>query len=148
LSNPDIALVRAFIAAPHAPVTVDSNPLAMALGARLTDFDPSRRELTMHCAPEALFRQGAGFIQGGALSAMLDFAMAFAGFAAIGDDASVSTVTMNVAFQKAATARGYDVRGRIDKHGRRIMFASAEVSADGAVLATATSTLLVVPAKG
>lgn len=146
-TNPDVVLVRAFIVEPYTPVTVDSNPLALALGAELTGFDPDRQELIIRYAPEPLFWQGAGAVQGGAVAAMLDFAMAFAGFTAISDDAAVSTVTMNVAFQKAATSRGYDARGRIDKPGRRVMFASAELMANDAVVATATSTLLVIPAK-
>ena len=145
--NPDVVLVRGFIAAPHTPVTVDSNLLAIALGTMLTGFDPVRRELAMSYAPGSLFRQGAGAVQGGALAAMLDFAMAFAGFTAIGSDSAVSTVNMNVAFQNAATAHRYEARGRIDKPGRRVMFASAELTAEGAVVATATSTLLVIPAR-
>jgi acyl-coenzyme A thioesterase PaaI-like protein len=74
---------------------------------------------------------------------MLDFAMAFAGFTQLGDAEALSTLTINVVLQKAATAACYDLRGRIDKPGRRVMFASAELSVGGSVIATATSTLLV-----
>lgn len=144
--NPDLVLVRRFMEAPDSPLAVDSNPLAIALGATLEAYDPDRRELTMGYAPQPLFWQGAGMVQGGALSSMLDFVMAFAGITQMPDGAAVSTLNMNASFLKPATAPRYLARGRIDKPGRRAMFASAELSADGNAVAMATCTLLVLPA--
>ncbi len=99
----------------------------------------------MRCEPGELFRQGAGVVQGGALAAMLDFAMAFAGFTQVPSGSTVSTLNLNVAMQRPATAASYRVLGRIDKPGRRAMFASAEITGDRGVVASATSTLLVLP---
>jgi uncharacterized protein (TIGR00369 family) len=141
--NPDLVLVRRFIAAPGVPLAVDSNPLAVALGARLEGFDSGRRELAMAYAPQPLFRQGAGVVQGGAIASMLDFAMAFACFTQLPDGAAVSTLTLGVTLQKAATAARYEAIGRVDKPGRRVMFASAEMKAGDGLIATSTSTLLV-----
>ncbi len=141
--NPDLVLVRRFIAAPDVPLAVDSNPLAVALGARLEGFNAGRRELSMGYAPQPLFRQGAGVVQGGAIASMLDFAMAFACFTQLPDEGAVSTLTLGVTLQKAATAADYSVVGRVDKPGRRVMFASAEMRAGSDLVATATSTLLV-----
>jgi acyl-coenzyme A thioesterase PaaI-like protein len=141
--NPDLVLVRRFMAAPDVPLAVGSNPLAVALGTSLEAYDAERRELTLRCAPQPLFWQGAGVVQGGAIASMLDFAMAFAGFTQLGDAEALSTLTINVVLQKAATAACYDLRGRIDKPGRRVMFASADLTVGGSVIATATSTLLV-----
>jgi uncharacterized protein (TIGR00369 family) len=125
---------------------VDSSALAVALGARLEAFDPERRELVLGYAPQPTFWQGAGVVQGGAVASMLDFAMAFAGFTQLADDAALSTLTMNVVFQKAARSPRFTVRGRIEKPGRRVMFAAAEMSDGTSVVATATSTLMVLPA--
>ena len=141
--NPDLVLVRRFLAASGVPLAVASNPLAIALGLRLEAYDAECRELAMRCEPQPLFRQGAGVVQGGAVASMLDFAMAFAGFTQLGDADALSTVTINVVLQKAATAASYELRGRVDKPGRRIMFASAALTAGDSVIATATSTLLV-----
>ncbi|MGX1305424.1 uncharacterized protein (TIGR00369 family) [Amorphus suaedae] len=143
-ANPDVVLVRQFVMAPKTPVEVGSNPLAVALGTWLTGFDPVTRTLAMRYVPQPLFRQGAGVVQGGALAAMLDFAMAFAGFASVDAKTALSTVSMNVVLQRPATADSYEAFGRIDKVGRRAMFASAEIRAGTSVVATATSTLLVV----
>lgn len=142
--NPDVVLVHRFLAAPDTPVAVNSNALARALGASLTGFDPATRTLAMRYVPEPLFRQGAGVVQGGALAAMLDFAMAFAGMATVDATIGLSTVTLNVVLQRPAVADAYEAVGRIDKAGRRAMFASAEIRAGSSVVATATSTLLVV----
>lgn len=144
--NPDLVLVRRFVAGGGAILPVDSSALAVALGAHLEAWNLERRELVMSCEPDATFRQGAGVLQGGALASMLDFAMAFAGFTQLPDDAVLSTLNMNVVFQKAATGARYTVRGRIEKPGRRVMFAAAVITDGKAVIATATSTLLVLPA--
>lgn len=143
--NPDLVLVRRFIAGGGATLAVDSSALAVALGARLEAWNPERRELVMSYEPDATFRQGAGVLQGGALASMLDFVMAFAGFTQLPDDSGLSTLTMNVVFQKAARSGRYTACGRIEKPGRRVMFAAAEITDGDAVIATATSTLLVLP---
>ncbi len=144
--NPDLVLVRRFMANGGEAVAVDSNPLAVALGCVLEAWEPGRRELVFRYEPQQTFRQGAGVVQGGAVATMLDFAMAFAGFTQLADDAVLSTLTMNVVFQKAARSARYTAHGRIEKPGRRVMFAAAEISDGEAVIATATSTLLVLPA--
>ncbi|RST85026.1 PaaI family thioesterase [Aquibium carbonis] len=144
--NPDLVLVRRFMAGGGVGLPVDSSALAVALGARLEAWSPERRELVMGYEPDATFRQGAGVLQGGAVASMLDFAMAFAGFTQLADGAGLSTLTMNVVFQKAARGGRYTVRGRIEKPGRRVMFAAAEITDGDDVVATATSTLLVLPA--
>jgi len=97
--NPDLVLVRRFVAGGGAILPVDSSALAVALGAHLEAWNPERRELVMSCEPDATFRQGAGVLQGGALASMLDFAMAFAGFTQLPDDAVLST--LEVAYAQA-----------------------------------------------
>lgn len=143
MANPDREAIRAFVAAPGRPVPMETNPLLAALGARLTGFDPGRRELTMSFAPQPLFWQGAGMVQGGALAAMLDFVMGFAGMAVAAPQQSITTTSLTTSFYAAARAPGYVARGIIEKPGRRVMFASAELEGEGKVVAAATSVLLV-----
>ncbi len=143
-SNPDLELVRRFVADGGGARPVTTSPLLSALGAELVWFDPERRELTMRFSPDDLFRQGAGFIQGGAITAMLDFAMAFAGMAVSEPGKSITTANMTTSFYAPAAGRSYVATGRIDRQGRRIMFAAADLSSDERVVAAATSSLLVI----
>ena len=80
-SNPDAELLRALMSgAVAAPAAVTSNRLAAALGARLLAADAAARSVRLSFVPGEEFLQGAGVVQGGAVSAMLDFAMAWACF--------------------------------------------------------------------
>lgn len=142
--NPDREAVRAFLADPGRPVAMETSPLLAALGARLAGHDPTRRELVMTFAPQPLFRQGAGVVQGGAVSAMLDFVMGFAGMATAAAGQSITTTSLTTSFYGPARAAEYVARGRIEKPGRRVMFAAAELEGEGRIVAAATSVLLVV----
>lgn len=140
MTNPDVVALHAFLADP-VPRPMTSSPLLEALGARLLAWEPDRAELTMTFAPGELFRQGAGVIQGGAVTAILDFAMAFAAMARLGDQAAVtSSITTNL--MGAGMAPEVAVRGRVLRTGRRLVFAEADLEGGGRLLATATSTLL------
>lgn len=147
MENPDRALIRRFAAAPPAagdgPVAMHTSPLLAALGAELVAFDPARRELVMAFTPQDLFRQGAGVVQGGALSAMLDFVMGFAGMAVLPPERTIATTTLTTAFHAAARGQRYLARGLIDRPGRRVMFASASLECDGVGIAAGSSVLLV-----
>lgn len=144
IGNPDLDAVRAFVSGARPSGRIDTSPLLSALGAELVSFDPERKEVLLRYAPDKLFRQGAGFVQGGAVASMLDFAMAFAGFAVGEEGTSITTASMNASFHAPASAAIYEARGWISKQGRRAMFAGAELTADGRSVAAATSTLLVV----
>lgn len=143
MDNPDRALIAGFVAAPAGPVPMPTSPLLAALGAELVAWDPSRRELAMDFTPQDLFRQGAGVVQGGALSAMLDFVMGFAGMAALPPERTIATTTLTTAFLAAATGVRYRARGIIGKPGSRVMFATAELECEGRLVATGSSVLLV-----
>jgi uncharacterized protein (TIGR00369 family) len=138
--NPDHAALHAFLRDPT-PRPICTSPLLEALGATLEYWEDGR--LSMGFAPQPLFRQGAGVVQGGALAAMLDFAMAFRGMAAAGADRSVATTSMTTNFLAAATGSGFSALGEIEKAGRRVIHARARLDCDGRPVATASSTLLV-----
>lgn len=142
--NPDHVLMRAFMAGDRAPVRVETNGLFVALNAMLADYDADARTVTLRFAPGDLFRQGSGVIQGGAISAMLDFAMAFAAMTTVELTSSVTTTAMNTTFYAAGKGAVYEAIGKVEKPGRRVVFTSATLTCEGKQIAAATSTLLVV----
>jgi uncharacterized protein (TIGR00369 family) len=144
-TNPDLEFARAFFADPS-PRPMRTNGLLEALGAELMGYDKGKHELTMRFAPGELFRQGAGNIQGGAISAMLDFAMVLAAFSVIEEGFTVSTTSMTTSFYGPGTAGAFIAVGRVEKAGRRMIFTSAELRGGEKAIAAATSTLMVVPA--
>ncbi|MFC3227691.1 PaaI family thioesterase [Marinibaculum pumilum] len=142
--NPDREAIRAFVVDPSGPVPMPTNPLLAAFGAELLALDREARVLTMRFTPQPLFWQGAGVVQGGALAAMLDFVMGFAGMAVATDSQTITTTSLTTSFYAAARSESYTARGVVAKPGRRVMFATAELEgADGRAVAAATSTLLV-----
>jgi uncharacterized protein (TIGR00369 family) len=142
--NPDLEFARAFFADPS-PRPMHTSALLEALGAELVGYNKGRRELTMRFSPGDLFRQGTGNIQGGAITAMLDFAMVLAAFAEIDQASTVSTTTMTSSFYGPGSGREFTAVGRVEKPGRRLIFTSAELWAGDKAIAGATSTLLVLP---
>jgi uncharacterized protein (TIGR00369 family) len=145
--NPDKTLLADFLGQENPPPTpVRSNALAIELGATLLQASSAPGRVVLHCRPSALFVQGAGVLQGGALAAMLDFAMSFAGLIDAPAGKAVTTTTLNVAFLRAAPRGDYRVVGEIERLGRNVAFAHARLFADDGAepVASATSALLVV----
>jgi acyl-coenzyme A thioesterase PaaI-like protein len=142
--NPDHVLIRAFMAGGGTPVRVETNELFRALNTTLAGYDAGARTVTLRFEPGDLFRQGSGVIQGGAISAMLDFAMAFAAMTTVELTSSVTTTAMSTSFYTAGKGKIYEAVGKVDKPGRRVVFTSAVLSCEGKQVAAATSTLLVV----
>lgn len=144
-ANPDAELLRALMSgAVASPVAVTSNQLAEALGAQLVAADATERSARLTFLPGDQFLQGAGVVQGGAVSAMLDFAMAWACFTVLPPDQTVTTTSMTSNFMGAARGGAtIEAVGRVDRPGRRVMFTSAELRSGGKLIANATSSLLV-----
>lgn len=141
--NPDQALIRAFQST-GLPMEVDSNPLAVALGMHLLRVDVNTEQIELGFRPDPIFIQGAGVIQGGAVTAMLDFAMAFVTLAQGQDGQSCASINLNTSFVRPARAGQLRCVGSLVKRGRQIVFASAELfTDDGVLVATATSALAV-----
>ena len=156
-TNPDQALIHRFVQDGGRPMAFDANPMARALGTelraadlqagRVTLFTSDRGSavagMTLAFEPDPLFIQGTGVIQGGALTAMLDFAMAFATLAQMPVGGSCATVNLNTAFLRPAPQGRYLALGEVERRGRQLAFTHARLlREDGEVLvATATSTL-------
>jgi len=146
----DRDLVRRFVQGDmQSPVTITTNPLACALNLVLVEARARPGRALLHCDPLPLFVQGAGVLQGGALSAVTDFAMAFAAMCTLDDDETATTITLDIAFLRPAPIGRYEAIGEILRKGKSIIFAHAQMHPAGhpEPVATAASTLAVVRAR-
>ena len=116
-----------------------AGPLALQMRAELLQVDLQAGSTLSAYQPGEAFTQGAGVIQGGVVAAMLDYAMALAGFTRIAHGKSFGTVSLTTQFLRPVTPGRYLALGRLDRAGSRMMYASAELRADGSpgLLATA-----------
>ena len=143
--NPDQALIHRFVQQGGPAMPVDSNPMARALQSTLLRVDRERGEVDIGFEPADLFIQGTGVLQGGAVTAMLDFAMAFATLASLPPRSSCATVNLSTSFLRPAPQGRYIATGVMDRCGKTLAFTQARlVRVDtGQVVATATSSLAV-----
>lgn len=147
--NVDQALIRRFQTDKTVHAAIESSALAEALVGRIVDLDQDAGRITLSYQPSSFFIQAEQVIQGGAIAAMVDFAMAFAALAVLPDGQSVATVNLNVAYLRAAKAGYFQATGEIERRGRSLVFTRAGLAqADGTLVATATSTLSVIPERG
>ncbi len=140
--NTDVAAVHAAMRTASASDALQGNSMAVMLGARIVE---ARKDfVAMEFAPAENLLQGAGVLQGGAVTAMLDFAMAFATLTSVSSDGSCGTVSLNVSFLRPAELGQYRAEGRIERRGRTIVFANARLLLNGtnSPIATATSVLV------
>jgi uncharacterized protein (TIGR00369 family) len=144
--NPDHILVRNFASGIHENNGfVTSNNLAAALNIQIIEARSGPGSVVLRCQPGALFLQGAGRVQGGAISSILDFAMSFSAMADFPGEFLVATIAMNVSFIRAAPQAPLHAEGWIDQATRSLVFTQATLKCvqSGDLIATAASTLAV-----
>ena len=144
--NPDQGEIHRFLANPGQPGAFTANPMAQAMGCLLVAADGEAGTVRLEFSPAEIFVQGAGVLQGGAVTAMLDFSMAFAVLAVLPAGQTCATVGLNATFLRAAPIGRYVAVGEIIRRGRTLAFARAHLfaPADPArTVATATSTLAI-----
>ena len=136
-------ILEAFLKA-EGPTPVIS-PLAEAMNGQIQELDPATGLAVLSFEPDARYLQGAGVIQGGIVAAMLDFSMALSAFAKLPPGRSVGTVSLTTHFLKPVLPGRHIARSRLDRLGGKLIFASAELFADGgaAPLATATAVMAI-----
>ena len=145
--NPDQVAMKRFALDAGVHVDFAANPFAKALGTRVLAVDLEAGVVRLAFSPDGIFVQGAGVLQGGAISAMLDFAMAFAVLAVLPEGQTCSTANANVSFLRAAPRGDYVAVGEITRRGSRLAFTRASVfpaDAPDRLVATATSTLAII----
>jgi len=91
-------------------------------------LDHDTGEVRVSFNPDNLFLQGAGVIQGGALSAMLDFATACSSMSVLSPDQVCATISLTTSFMRPAPKGRYFVHSKIEKHGRSAIFAHASLT--------------------
>lgn len=143
--NTDVTAVHAAMRAESesANEALRDNPMARMLDARIvearTDF------VALEFEPSRNLLQGAGVLQGGAVTAMLDFAMAFAALTGTSSEGTCGTVNLNVSFLRPAETGRYRAEGHVERRGKTMAFVNARLSSEetDTVVATATSVLVV-----
>lgn len=143
-ANPDRARLLEFLERCE-PMEIGTSPSLEAMCARLERYESDSSTLTMSFLPSEFFRQGAGVIQGGAMSMMLDYVMAFSAMAAVHEGSSVVTVSMSTDFLGAATGDEMTAVASVDKAGKQVVFARSQLMDGERLAASAHATLLVVP---
>ena len=122
-------------------------PVAKLLGWRRADARPQDGWIRMTFDGKQDFCNPAGFIQGGMLSAMLDDTMGPAVFVMTEGRLFTTTITMTVNFLAPAKPGLVTGEATVTQLGKTIAFVEGRLtSADGALLATASSSIRLVEA--
>ncbi|BBB97579.1 MULTISPECIES: PaaI family thioesterase [Bradyrhizobium] len=122
-------------------------PVARLLGWRLVDARPQEGWIKMAFDGKQEFCNPAGFVQGGMLSAMLDDTMGPAVFVMTEGRLFTTTITMTVNFLAPAKPGPITGEATVKQLGKTIAFVEGRLtSADGTLLATASSSIRLVEA--
>lgn len=127
--------------------TVPAPPMGRLIGMRLLSVGPG--EVVFGCAPDESTYNPIGMIHGGLACTMLDSAAGCAVQSTLPAGTAYTSVEIKVSYLRALRAGRGELRahGWVTKPGRRIAFAEADLrDPDGVVMATASSTCLVIPA--
>ncbi len=141
--HPERSIVRRAIDEGLTELPITTNPLAVALGMRILEARDAYVKVD-YTVPEN-FTQGNGAVQGGIVSAMLDFGMIFAAFSMVPAHATVTTVAQTTNFFRAARTGRLVVEAELEKVGRTLINARATLSnPDGVLLASASAPIAVI----
>jgi uncharacterized protein (TIGR00369 family) len=131
-------MLRDFFEQGPCPLT-RAGPLAIGLKGELLQVDLETTATVSAYVVDEQFTQGAGVVQGGIVTVMLDYAMALSGFTRVAKGKTFGTVSLTTQFLKPVTPGRYLAKGRLDRAGSKMMFASAELRADGSEALVATA---------
>ena len=121
-----------------------ANPTFMTLGITPVSWGDNRAVLKMTIADK--FHNGVGFLQGGFYVILADEAIALAILTELDADQGTTTISETTEFLRSAKEGEIFAVARINRKGRRIVFAEAEVrrgSEDGEILSKTTTSYLV-----
>ena len=142
--HPERAIVRRVIDEGLVDLPVETNPLAIALGMHIRSAGEGRVCASFQVG--APFTQGNGFVQGGIISAMLDFGMVFAAFSQVAAGSSVTTVSQTTNFFRPVRMGEVIVEAELEKAGRTLIGARAVLrDMAGVLLASASAPIAVIP---
>lgn len=124
-------------------------PVARLLGMGIESV--TEGEVVFTLQPHESHYNPLGGVHGGVLSTVLDTVVACAVHTTLAPGWWYTSIDLNVSYLRGVRVESGTLRftGRVVKPGRRVAFASGEaVDASGAVVATATSSLLVMAPEG
>ena len=124
-------------------------PIAQLLGMDIASVEDG--EVVFTLPPHPSHYNPIGVVHGGVLSTALDTVTGCAVHSTLAAGWGYTSIDLNVSYLRGVTLESGLVTftGRVIKRGRRVMFTSAEgVDAAGNVVATATSSLLVMAPSG
>ena len=106
------------------------------------DRDEGRVRAEFDALPRFCHTDGT-IVQGGFVTAWMDFAMAHAAFLKSGYEVGVASLELKVSFLQRVGPGRVVAEGRVRRMGRRVAFLEAGLTdASGALLATASSTAM------
>ena len=120
-------------------------PISQLMGFTAVSF--SRGEAVFECSPTTAHFNPLGVVHGGLACTLLDTVLGCAGHTTLPAGVGYTSVDLSVVYLRPILPGNAPLRatGRVRKGGRRVIFSEGEVvGADGAVLATGTSSLLVI----
>ncbi len=118
-------------------------PCAQTLGAHIEQVDPEAGEVRMRFEAHAGFTNPAGGIQGGFLAAMLDDTMGPALAATLRAGEFAPTLSLNVAFERAARVGTLVGLGKVSRRGADVCHLQGELWQEGRRIATASAVALI-----
>jgi len=129
------------------PFTDDPSALMQSLGdGRVVEFIASENRAVMEFTGKPEMCHSGNVVQGGFVTAWIDSAMARAAMLATEGALAPATLEIKVSFFRAANPGPVRAEGWIERLGRSIGFLEGRLTTlDGDVLATATSTVKLVP---
>lgn len=140
--NQTRAFIAAAVASGLADQPLDINPAFVSLSAVLQHGVPG--EVVVRFTADAASTQGNGVVSGGTLASMLDCGIAVAVLSALKPGQTCSTISLAVNMQRGAGVGELRVEAKVDRLGRRVAYAQAQLfNADHQLIANATSALLV-----
>jgi uncharacterized protein (TIGR00369 family) len=123
--NPDRAFLERVISEAQFDIPFELTAGLSALGARLVHGCPGAVELSFEAPVTAI--QGNGVVAGGTLMTMLDYAMAFAVLSMLPCGQTCATTSITVNMQTAAKPSLLKAKATVERVGRQIAFARAEL---------------------
>jgi uncharacterized protein (TIGR00369 family) len=121
-------------------------PVLTLLGSHIDAVDATAGTLSARYEAPAGFRNPAGTVQGGMLSAMLDDLTASLVDATLAAGQGVATLNLNVSFLRPAQVGTLQGEARMLRRGRDVCHVMGTLLQDGKEVATAVAVCKVVPA--
>lgn len=121
-------------------------PIMATMSCEAVLAEPGHVEF--RCTPDGSHFNPIGTIHGGYACTVLDSAAACAGQTTLPAGSGYTSIDLQVQYLRAVLPQGgpFTAVGRVVKPGRRVIFTEAQLlDAKGAIVATATSSLLVMP---